>query len=145
MPAALSRLSPRLRHDRGDERANDNYHSCAQPCRLDFRRNNDICDSCAKYLGISGALPMKFLGREKELQRLEELKGQSGARLAVITGRRRIGKSRLVQEFARQFARFLEFSGLPPEPGLGPVEQRAEFTRQLSDQCALPRFASDDW
>jgi uncharacterized protein len=88
---------------------------------------------------------MKFLGREKELQRLEELKGQSGARLAVITGRRRIGKSRLVQEFARQFARFLEFSGLPPEPGLGPAEQREEFIRQLSDQCALPRFASDDW
>jgi hypothetical protein len=45
---------------------------------------------------------MKFYNREKELQVLTELRGQAGhgARMAVVTGRRRVGKTMLALEFA---------------------------------------------
>lgn len=42
-----------------------------------------------------------FVGRKNELQRLEDLAKASRASLAVIKGRRRIGKSRLAEEFAK--------------------------------------------
>ena len=43
---------------------------------------------------------MKFIGRKKELERLELLHKKNSASLVVIRGRRRIGKSRLIEEFA---------------------------------------------
>ncbi len=54
-----------------------------------------------------------FVGREKELERLEDLLKLGRASLAVIKGRRRIGKSRLAEEFGRGKV-FLPFSGLAP-------------------------------
>ncbi len=44
---------------------------------------------------------MRFYDREKELGVLERAYMRTGADLVVITGRRRIGKSRLVEEFIR--------------------------------------------
>ncbi len=41
----------------------------------------------------------KFVDREKELETLERLYGRDGFTLVLVTGRRRIGKSRLVREF----------------------------------------------
>ena len=43
----------------------------------------------------------KFFAREKELADLEELYRQPGFQMAVIYGRRRIGKSMLISEFIR--------------------------------------------
>jgi hypothetical protein len=45
---------------------------------------------------------VKFYNREKEMQVLTELRGQAGqgARMAVVTGRRRVGKTMLALEFA---------------------------------------------
>jgi uncharacterized protein len=57
-----------------------------------------------------------FVGREKELQRLQDLSKMGRACVAVIKGRRRIGKSRLVEEFGRG-KEFWSFSGLAPNPG----------------------------
>lgn len=54
-----------------------------------------------------------FIGRAKELSYLHDLTQKKASSLAVIRGRRRIGKSRLVEEFAKNY-RFLNFSGLPP-------------------------------
>ena len=88
---------------------------------------------------------MEFIGRKTEMRRLEELKAKDAASLVVITGRRRIGKSRLAREFGREFPRFLEFAGLAPRDGIGAAEQRAEFARLLAEQCNLPRFESGDW
>ena len=42
----------------------------------------------------------KFIGRKKELGKLDEIYRGEGTRLVVITGRRRVGKTRLVTEFA---------------------------------------------
>ena len=55
-----------------------------------------------------------FVGRKAELENLSQLTKKKVASLAVIKGRRRIGKSRLVEEFARG-KKFYSFSGLLPQ------------------------------
>ena len=59
-----------------------------------------------------------FYGRDAELRELAELWEKPGASLVVCRGRRRIGKSTLVERFARQGkCRFLKIEGKMPEPG----------------------------
>ncbi len=43
---------------------------------------------------------MNFIGRDNELARLRDLQNKKVASLVVIKGKRRIGKSCLVAEFA---------------------------------------------
>jgi AAA+ ATPase superfamily predicted ATPase len=45
----------------------------------------------------------KFIGRNKQLSILKQLLTKKTASLVVIKGRRRIGKSRLAEEFSRLF------------------------------------------
>jgi len=45
---------------------------------------------------------MKFYDREKELEALSRALAQSGSAMIVISGRRRVGKSRLVDEFLKR-------------------------------------------
>lgn len=86
----------------------------------------------------------KFIGREAELGSLRDLFKKKTANLVVIKGRRRIGKTRLIEEFARGQP-FLRFVGLAPAPGVTAQAQRDEFSRLLSQQTALPEIKSDDW
>ena len=83
-----------------------------------------------------------FIGRETELQRLRDLTQKRSASMVVIKGRRRVGKSRLVQEFARQQAgyRFYQFSGLAPVDGVTDQSQRDAFAYALSQQTQLPEL-----
>jgi len=60
----------------------------------------------------------KFYGRKRELNILKELLDKRSASLVVLRGRRRIGKSRLAEEFSRFFTRSFTFVGLPPEKGI---------------------------
>ncbi len=87
-----------------------------------------------------------FIGRSQQLKGLELLLKKKTATLVVVRGRRRIGKSRLIEEFARD-KRFLSFSGLPPttKQGAGAKIQRHEFIRQLNQQMNLPELKADDW
>lgn len=87
---------------------------------------------------------MAFVGRKKELETLETLKGKKNASLVVINGRRRIGKSRLAEEFGRSFARVFFFSGLPPTRGMTPKHQREEFVRKMVEY-GIPRLSGEDW
>jgi AAA+ ATPase superfamily predicted ATPase len=87
---------------------------------------------------------LPFIGREEELRRLNDLLKRKTATLAVIKGRRRIGKSRLCEEFAKG-KRFLQFSGLPPVKKVTAQAQRNEFSRLLSQQTGLPELQPDDW
>ena len=64
--------------------------------------------------------------------------------LVVIKGRRRIGKSRLVEEFGKD-KKFLPFSGLAPVKGVTAQDQRDAFARQLSILFHLPPFTFTDW
>ena len=45
---------------------------------------------------------MKFIGREDYLDKLNALWRKRTSSLVVVSGRRRIGKSTLVEEFARR-------------------------------------------
>ena len=56
-----------------------------------------------------------FIGREKELQRLKELKSKKVASFVVVRGRRRVGKTRLINEFSKSFDKFYSFTGLAPD------------------------------
>ncbi len=56
---------------------------------------------------------LPFIGRKKELEQLSRLLDKPTASLVVVKGRRRIGKSRLIQEFGKGMQMFT-FSGLPP-------------------------------
>ncbi len=63
----------------------------------------------------------------------------------VIKGRRRIGKSRLVEEFSVG-NQFYHFTGLPPEKGVTAQTQRDEFSRRLKHYFPeLPALRADDW
>lgn len=85
-----------------------------------------------------------FTGRQGELQTLNDLTQRRMASLVVIKGRRRIGKTRLVEEFAKDKP-FLRFAGLPPTAGVDAQVQRDEFARLLSEQTSLPEIKTDDW
>ncbi len=85
-----------------------------------------------------------FLGRKHELNRLSRLKRLKKASLVVVKGRRRIGKSTLVEEFAKG-KRFLSLSGLPLAPGITEQKQRDEFGDQLCVQLGLPRVSFSTW
>jgi AAA+ ATPase superfamily predicted ATPase len=85
-----------------------------------------------------------FIGRIAELAELQSLRESGQAQLVIVEGRRRIGKSRLVEEFGRG-QRFLQFAGLAPAQVPDAQMQRDEFSRLLSEQTGLPRVTSDDW
>ncbi|MEI6242465.1 MAG: ATP-binding protein [Chlamydiota bacterium] len=85
-----------------------------------------------------------FVGRENELRRLEDLSTSGRVCLAVIKGRRRIGKSRLAEEFAKDKV-FLPFSGLAPVPGVTAQDQRNAFVSQLITLFHLPSLTCTDW
>ena len=87
-----------------------------------------------------------FLGREQELEHLNLLRNRGLANLVVVRGRRRIGKSTLIEKFAEN-SYFLEFAGLPPdsEEVVTAQDQRDSFAKQLSKQFRLPKMQITDW
>ena len=87
----------------------------------------------------------KFVGRQYELARLHELLSKKTASFIVVKGRRRIGKSRLIEEFGKSFDHFYKFSGLPPEPKITKQDQLDEFSRQITKQFHTGRAKYSDW
>ncbi len=85
-----------------------------------------------------------FIGRQAELKSLNDLTQKKAASLVVIKGRRRIGKSRLVAEFAKKY-RLLSFSGLVPTEATTAASQKEEFAHQLSKQLNFSGLKADDW
>lgn len=85
-----------------------------------------------------------FIGRKREIKRLNRLKELNKSTLAVIKGRRRVGKSTLVKEFAKG-KDFISISGNPPAMGITAQKQRDEFADQLCTQLNLPRVTFLTW
>ncbi len=85
-----------------------------------------------------------FVGRQSELKALKDLMQKRSASLVAIKGRRRIGKSRLAEEFAKKH-RFLSFAGLAPTESTTVESQRTVFTRQLSKNLNFPDLQLSDW
>ena len=85
-----------------------------------------------------------FVGRKDELARLEGLLSKQTASMVVVKGRRRIGKSRLIEEFAKGKT-CLTFSGIPPVDKMTAQSQRDVFAKQLGTQIGLPGIQAQDW
>jgi len=87
-----------------------------------------------------------FFGRETELNALGELWEKPVASLVVCRGRRRIGKSTLVNEFAaRSKAKLFLFEGVAPKPGVTNAMQLERFMRQLAEQFGGSYESVDNW
>lgn len=73
-----------------------------------------------------------FYGRTEDLEDLNRLWRKKVASLVTCRGRRRIGKSTLIEEFARRSgARFVKIEGKAPEPRMSNAIQLASFAEQL--------------
>ena len=87
-----------------------------------------------------GLMKSKFIGRNAEMSQLAELWGKRASSLVVCRGRRRIGKSTLIEEFAaRSNCRFIEISGLPPDSKMTNQRQLDSFCERLSMQIGCSK------
>ena len=87
-----------------------------------------------------------FVGRETELAHLNDLWRRPTASLVTIRGRRRIGKSTLVAEFARRCGvRFIKVEGVHPRPGVTNETQLDNFARMLSQQSRRKYKPLTNW
>lgn len=77
---------------------------------------------------------MTFIGREHELAKLEQLYAANTSKLVVVYGRRRIGKSALIEQFMKN-KNALHFEGLE---GASTKEQLAQLIYDLSEQVNDP-------
>lgn len=106
----------------------------------------------------------RFIGRQRELNRLNDLWKRNLSAFVVIKGRRRIGKSRLIDEFFKRTKEnkleaisaqsrrdshknvsFISFSGLAPSDNISTQTQQDEFARQLARIFQIPTPYSSDW
>lgn len=112
---------------------------------LDRTRHKIYIDVCyAKRESMMSEFP--FVGRQEELKSLNDLMQKKAASLVVIKGRRRIGKSRLVEEFAKdKNSQFLRFSGLPPHDKTTLQSEIITFAKQLSSNLNIPPIEANDW
>lgn len=85
-----------------------------------------------------------FIGREIELQQLKEFKRRKVAGIIVCSGRRRIGKSTLIEHFGENTP-FFEFYGLAPREHLSNKDQLDHFGELLGINFNIPSFRFDNW
>ena len=87
-----------------------------------------------------------FLGREKELESLGLLLRKPTSSLVACRGRRRIGKSTLIKEFARRNkAELIVIEGLGPRKGQTNADQLRNFGESLCSQTRGARVTPDSW
>lgn len=85
-----------------------------------------------------------FIGRKNEMTKLTTFKKRDVAGLAVIYGRRRIGKSTLIEHFAKDY-QFLEFYGLSPRKCTSNEDQLSHFGAQMGRAFNVPAMKFDNW
>lgn len=95
-------------------------------------------------LGNLRAMMYEFIGRQSEVAQLNKLSNSYRSELVVIRGRRRIGKSRLVEEFAKD-KMYLAFSGVTPVATTTAQSERDEFANQLAAHFHVPTMTFKDW
>ena len=87
-----------------------------------------------------------FIGREDELNALEALWGRDSGVLVTCRGRRRIGKSTLIEEFAaRTSDRFIAIEGLPPRKGVSDADQRRHFCEMVAEYAGRDYTPASTW
>lgn len=87
-----------------------------------------------------------FFGREKEISQLSDLWHKRVASLVTCRGRRRIGKSALIEEFAhRTDARFIKIEGKRPQKGWSNETELQAFAEQLAAQTGAETTPPSNW
>lgn len=87
-----------------------------------------------------------FVGRKDQLAALSNLWNKRTASLVTCRGRRRIGKSTLIEEFARMTAdHFINIVGMSPRKGMTDRRQRMNFCEELSDQTEGKVGSARNW
>ncbi len=85
-----------------------------------------------------------FVGREYEMKLLKDFRRRRTAGLVVCRGRRRIGKSTLIEEFGKG-KRFYEFYGLAPREGITNADQLRHFGELMGTAFGVPAMRFDNW
>lgn len=89
---------------------------------------------------------MDFYGRTELLRQLDDLWGKRVSSLVTCRGRRRIGKSTLIERFAiKSKARFIKLEGIRPEANTTKEDELASFASQLSSQTSAEDSRPADW
>ena len=87
-----------------------------------------------------------FIGRDDDLALLAGLWDKRVASLVSCRGRRRVGKSTLIEEFARRTAEhFIAIEGLAPRKGMSDAKQRRNFRDRLAEQMDVSLGSADSW
>ena len=87
-----------------------------------------------------------FFGREELLDDLLALFGKRTSSLVTCRGRRRVGKSTLIETFARRAdARFIRIEGLRPAEKLDNAAELAHFAAQLAAQTGCETTPPSNW
>ena len=87
-----------------------------------------------------------FFGREELIERLEGLFKKKTSSLVTCRGRRRIGKSTLIEKFAeRARARFIKIEGIKPRAKLDNRSELENFAIKLSAQTHCDSSVPDNW
>ena len=87
-----------------------------------------------------------LIGRNKEREELLGLLDKDESQFCAVYGRRRVGKSSLVEEFARRSkVRFIKLEGIAPGENVDNETQLAAFSRQLNEQCGVSFPVPENW
>ena len=87
-----------------------------------------------------------FIGREEQLEQLKALWRKPVASLVTCRGRRRVGKSTLIEEFARRNrVRFIKLEGVEPQQGVNNETQLKAFGLQLAEQTGCEESQPENW
>lgn len=85
-----------------------------------------------------------FVGREREMALLKDFAKRKTAGLVVCRGRRRIGKSTLIEQFGKG-RRFFEFYGLAPRKGIDNAHQLKHFGELMGSTFGVPAMHFENW
>jgi len=85
-----------------------------------------------------------FIGRDNELAKLQSYYDRGKASLIVVCGRRRIGKSTLV-EHSTEGGKFLELYGLSPRERIKDVDQLQHFSDLMAENFGIQGTSFPNW
>ena len=88
----------------------------------------------------------KFFGREHIIRTLDELWGKNSPSFVTCRGRRRVGKSTLIERFAEvSGARFIKIEGAKPNENTTDEDERRSFAFQLASQTGAEDSCPSNW
>lgn len=87
-----------------------------------------------------------FFGREAQIEQLESLWRKRIGSLVTCRGRRRIGKSTLIEQFAQKTgSRFIKIEGVKPKRDFSNANELEAFAMQLSVQTGADPTPPSNW